>query len=897
MAGPTRVFVPSIYGQHYYGTIYYGGQWVILCPPPQPCPPPTPVSPPPPPPYPPPTIWPAATPPSLTTNIPAGYSIAPVASQAVDYETIMITWTEPTVTANIVDFRLLRSRYGYPVDENDGAILLDSGNGGYPQDVYFDTSVVPGQMHYYGIYILIQLSSGQVWYRAGFTATLAITNFDSAFWMQDRLPEYFSVINTSDEITSSDAFGNTYFNQFMSVLGWGEDYLQTQLAITAQVNNPQVIPVNYLANLAATLGFPYYSEITSGVTRNALSNNAALIQQRGTLEGIEAAITQLTGWGADVRVGYNQMLEDDQADFTDPAYAAWSSLISYDIGEYVSYEGYTYVSNVNNNLNVAPTGAQSNNANWNNIYYTPDTGIVTSATIENTSVGEDIVVIPVPGAGVVTIYWSVTLSGTTSSADANNFQLCLYNSSTGTTTVLATSTNSSTAGTYSQTAVTTTMATGTTSILVQVGTTTPTATANYGASVSFPSLTNLTTGWLDTWEPLIDGMSLQHPTSGSALVELKGIYDPILLEYEANGLGVYNNSGSTSNIELRSVSRTPSDITGSATYPNTGQVVGDGIPVPYTITQQLWNPLTQYITGTIVTYQGQPFLALKSSLDIAPPSNGVATNEWQPIGYDQRIALLLSCYTSQNFTAGGAQQYAVVPYVLWFDETGTFISSVYTRTNLGSGAPQSITFDSFSLPSNWGTTLASTSPDIKGSNVGAWTAQAGTFSASSYYGGSIVPSSVTSQAIATMNYGSANAFVGVTLANFTATGGGNYAGLVIRWASNTSYIRVDQQAIVSVSGTTITTLATHSASASPGDRLTVSANSTTITAYINGSQVSTCTSSLNSGATIFGVIVDLAATTAAVFGHAMPESINLTRQAHQRPRRRLVVHGQKGINL
>jgi hypothetical protein len=862
MAGPVRVFVPSIYGDNYYGTILYGGQWVILVPPPCPPPPTTVSPPPPPPPYPPPVLWPSASAPAPSVAIPAGYSIGPIAARAVTYESIMISWTQPALTANIVDFRLLRSRYGYPVDQNDGAILLDSGTGGYPQDMFFDNAVVPGTMHYYGIYILIQLAASQVWYRAGFAAVLAVADYDSTFWLQDRLPDYFSLVSDSNELTTSDAFGNAYLDQFMSVLGWGEDYLQTQLAITANMNNPQVIPVNYLAGLAGTLGFPYYSEITSGVTRNALSNNAALIQQRGTLEGIEAMITQLTGWGADVRVGYNKMLEDDQADFTDPVYAAWNTLISYDTGEYVTYEGYTYVSIGNNNLGTPPTGAQSSNAYWTSVYYTPDTGLVPTQISQIPLALTTVAAVNPNGIGVYQ-----TVSG-------------------GTVTVIKVGgvTTGLTSGQFFIPAG------GTIALTYTGAPTTYTTTA--------PVLLNSTTGWLNTWEPLIDGMSNSHPTNSTAMVEMKGILDPILLDYVANGLAVYNNSGSTSNIELRSLSRVPSDSAATDSnwpYPNTGQVVGDGLPVKYTTISELWNPLTQYTTNKVVNYQGLPFMALKSSQGITPPSNGVASNEWQPVGYDQRIAVMLSCYTSQAFTAGGDQQYDVVPYALWFDETGTFISSLYARTNLGGGAPQSIAFDSFSLPSNWGTTLASTSPDILGNNVGAWTARASTFTASAFVGGSIVPSSQTAQTIATMTYSGAAAYVGVTLSNFNASGGGNYCGVVLRWASNTSYVRVDQQAIVSVNGATITTLATHSTPANPGDRLTVSVTGTTYTAYINGTQVSTATSALNSAATIFGVIVDQTVTVPTVFGKPMNASIYAElRAARQRParNRRMTVHAQ-----
>jgi hypothetical protein len=273
----------------------------------------------------------------------------------------------------------------------------------------------------------------------------------------------------------------------------------------------------------------------------------------------------------------------------------------------------------------------------------------------------------------------------------------------------------------------------------------------------------------------------------------------------------------------------------------------------------------------------------------------VITNEWQPIGYDPRVALMLSGYTSQLFTVSSAQDYAVVPYVLWFDQFGTFISSLYVRTNLSSNTPQSITFSSFSLPYNWGNAIAplASATDIKSANVGVWVQQASTWGMSAYYGGSVSPSSASVQAIATQNYSGAAAFCGVTLCNFT-TGGGANVGLVLRWASNTSYIRVDEAQIVEVNGTAYSTLAVHSTPAQPGDRLTASASGNVITAFINGTQVSTATTAFNNGATVFGIVDDLPTQEAPIFGTVMPASIYQSLRQRQRPlrNRRVTVHGQ-----
>ena len=84
---------------------------------------------------------------------------------ARDYATIMLQWTQPQ--GSIMDFRLLSNRYGFPVDENDGNILIDSS--AFPGTAYADQDVIPGAYHYYGIYLLTE----GVWNRAGFASCLS----------------------------------------------------------------------------------------------------------------------------------------------------------------------------------------------------------------------------------------------------------------------------------------------------------------------------------------------------------------------------------------------------------------------------------------------------------------------------------------------------------------------------------------------------------------------------------------------------------------------------------------------------------------------------------------------------------------------------------------------------
>ena len=203
----------------------------------------------------------------------------------------------------------------------------------------------------------------------------------------------------------------------------------------------------------------------------------------------------------------------------------------------------------------------------------------------------------------------------------------------------------------------------------------------------------------------------------------------------------------------------------------------------------------------------------------------------------------------------GDLQYAVTPYVLWFDESGTFISQVSLRapSPLTNVYPNSLYFESFAQPSGWAATLTGTAPDIGVPGVN-WTSQVSNFVASAFGNGTAVPATANTRTIQTIAYGSANAFAGVTL---TTLANASYSsGLVLRWASNTSYIRVDQGAIIQNNGGTFSILASHSTAFAAGDRMTASCNGNVITVYRNGVQVSKVTTAFNNAATVFGMIVE-----------------------------------------
>lgn len=303
-------------------------------------------------------------------SLPPAYRVDPFVAQSVDYGTIRLTWEKPSGT--MLRYRLLANRYGYPVNENDGTLLLDSVT--YPGGAYFDKTVIPGTYHYYGFYVLVD-ETDNIWIRSAVTGCLAIKNCGSAQMLWDRLPDYFRYIpETGGELTGN-ASGNSYLQQFLNVLGFGMDYLHTQYQMLDEhFNDPMAIPVDDLWNLAAELGLNFSPELPAYTVRKAVLNQAHVCRERGTTLGLDNEITLRTGWSADIQSGPNLMLADDQSMFLNPVFLPWTPCRPYLVGECVwigpartsrrwAGHGYWYQCTAAH-LNFAPPGDGTSNGFW-----------------------------------------------------------------------------------------------------------------------------------------------------------------------------------------------------------------------------------------------------------------------------------------------------------------------------------------------------------------------------------------------------------------------------------------------------------------------------------------------------------------------------------------------------
>lgn len=587
------------------------------------------------------------------------YLIDPFTAVPLDYTAALLTWNgpDPTTDTPMNEFRLLSSRYGFPVDENDGNVLIDTAT--LPGQQFVDQNVVPGKMTYYGFYIL---GANSQWIRAGFTAVLIPVNHGYLNKLWGYLPEYLRDIENGE--LTSDPAGDTYLSQWLQVVAWPLDYLKTQYDFLYQnQNDPMGMAFSDLAQLAAQIGMPFSGEIPAYYLRKAAQNWAVVMQQRGSLAGIAEHVSLLSGYGADVQVSQNIMLEDDQSLPLAPVFQPWAAGIPYQAGEIVSWP--VYPAWVISQSYIVDNYVVYNGANYQCIA----TG------------GQGV---PPAGGSDSGTYWAIA-----------NGPFLYQCAETVTAPPGTAPPGAEPPGDFPE------------------GNSTWTVYYDQDASESYVQVAGLA-GGVSTWEVLW-GAGPAGPVPSGSLTEGIGVRNPSNYgnDLTQHSLRVYNRGGSAQDTWLRSLSRLTTDVTAGSAVPDPQAVIEHAVPVPQAGPE--WDTAVRYGTGDVVLWNGVNYLALRASTGAAPPASG-SSAEWTPLGTDSRIPLMISAQTIQNLSQGTAAQYPVYPFVEWYDNWGNLITRAFARNLTG------YVYDGFST--NPGSLLNGRASDAGGET---WYSTEGTF--------------------------------------------------------------------------------------------------------------------------------------------------------------------------
>lgn len=306
------------------------------------------------------------------SGIQADFDVSPFTATPVDYSTVLLNWTAPAGTWD--EMRLLRNRYGWSVDENDGEVMLDVTT---LDTSFVDTGTVAGRWLYYSIFLS---ASGQ-WSRAGTVAVLMPKDNGYAAALYACIPDYYKIIvQPGNAITDSGNTENPYLQPFLDVFAFGLDQIKTYYDSNQYTNDWLNSRYDNIQNMATQFGVDFEASTPAYLFRQRVRDAATLGRQKGTLEQIRSLIAETTGWDTELTIGANLMLSDDQASFNHPIYPLWDPSINYATGERVQFGSYLYAAGTSGayGQTQVPSGTSSSNSYWTIVTGSTDTTLVNS---------------------------------------------------------------------------------------------------------------------------------------------------------------------------------------------------------------------------------------------------------------------------------------------------------------------------------------------------------------------------------------------------------------------------------------------------------------------------------------------------------------------------------------
>ena len=237
-------------------------------------------------------------------------------TQPVGYDAIQVWWGPPAdVAQNYYKVMIVRSGFGFPVTPADGEVILYLNNGdtNFAQDevtgTMVDVDLPPGRWFYYSL--LFQYSSQ--WYRAATSACIVPIDYAHRDSIWNRLTPFYQ--DTDEEISAGT--DGSPLQRFFYTVGYDLDLTRTMAEGLEKIYDMDQAP-SQLLSLAGKYNLGYTTEEDGIGTiryRSLLGANRTLVDQRGTIEGLEKYVESITKYPTTAKVGINQMLLADDSEF------------------------------------------------------------------------------------------------------------------------------------------------------------------------------------------------------------------------------------------------------------------------------------------------------------------------------------------------------------------------------------------------------------------------------------------------------------------------------------------------------------------------------------------------------------------------------------------------------
>jgi hypothetical protein len=246
------------------------------------------------------------------------YSVAPFYSVPKNYGAIDVNWSRPT--GNWTNFRLIRNSYGFPVDADDGIVLVNQGNGSF-SNYYQDTNLEQGRTYYYSIFLYDPFNL--IWVRAGNTYGVSVKNFNTL----DRMWNYLPIVyRNTDFVTATPAFGTTIYDytssrenedlrSLLSIFAFEYDYQKTLARNLMYSADTTFVDGHYIPPMMQQFGLKFEPEIGLQQSRVLLRNAIKIYKTKGSYSGLITYVKSYSGWDSTIVMGKNLLLDSNNSSF------------------------------------------------------------------------------------------------------------------------------------------------------------------------------------------------------------------------------------------------------------------------------------------------------------------------------------------------------------------------------------------------------------------------------------------------------------------------------------------------------------------------------------------------------------------------------------------------------
>ena len=244
------------------------------------------------------------------------FDTSPFTARPTNYGEITLKWTRPATGSTASRVRLIRNAYGHPESPVDGTILFDLSATASPT-TWVDSALSEGIFYYYSLYAT---DNAGTWGFAGNAETYSTRRWGLADNLWFLIPSFMKTQYTFSDL----GVENSVMQRWVSLYGFELDSIRTEVELLGKSHNPVYMKHSLIPLGLAQYGMTYEPSIGAANNRKLLRNAGKIVGKRGTTASVVNYISSITGWGVNLRIGSNMLLDHNDSSFQE-SIGNWSA--------------------------------------------------------------------------------------------------------------------------------------------------------------------------------------------------------------------------------------------------------------------------------------------------------------------------------------------------------------------------------------------------------------------------------------------------------------------------------------------------------------------------------------------------------------------------------------------